>query len=190
MKLAVWIWTIVTLGENDLEQRVLHCNIYSGDKGQLEAGPGERVCEAESFTLCPFGRTISEQSYSPLFQNKFPMKYWLIYQLLLISHRHEFLHRTITSLTATLWAWTARCAGQAACNAEEHAVSHNILCLCANAELTAEDSLHAFQPANAPALCCQWKIPLQIPHTAKSYRGQIESQGKLTSYQHGTVKTQ
>ena len=41
------------------------------------------------------------------------------------------------------------------------------------------------QLANAPALCCQWKIPQQIHHIAESYGGHGESrQRQLTSYQH------
>lgn len=147
------------------------------------------LCEAGwltwVFTLCPFSHTVSEQTNNKkkLFQTNFSMKHLLTYQLLL-QVRILFILQLICWCFAVVFLFDntlfyhytlniyIQYIEQATCSVEEHAVNHNRFCSCANTDKTAAHSLHPPQLANAPALCCQRKIPLRIHHTAKSYGGQ------------------
>lgn len=100
----------------------------------------------------------------------------LLAQTFLLSQQFRFFFRWFSYLmtrspATMLRTYTVQYFGQATWHAEKHAVHHNRFCSCANTDEAAERSLHPPQVANAPALWCQWKIPLQIPHIAKSYGG-------------------
>lgn len=161
----------------------------------MEAGLGECVCEVDWLTwvstLCPFGHVLSEQtkSYSPLFQNKLSMKYLLTYHLLLILHRREFLNLTTTGLTG--YVLNTNCT---VCGASSmQSVTIDLAAVPTPNWLQRTACIHLNLLMHW-ALCCQWKIPLQIPSHCQELQGPDREprQPELTSYQHDmahTVKT-
>lgn len=68
------------------------------------------------------------------------MKYLLTYQLLLILHRQDY----------NRFDWLCSKHKLHGVRRKQHVVNHNRFGCCTNTELTAEDSLHPSQPANAP----------------------------------------
>lgn len=123
----------------------------------------------------------SRQKVIHRFQNKLSMKYLLTYQLLLILHRQEFLNLTTTGLTGYVLNTNCTVCG----TSSMQSVTIDLAAVPTPNWLQRTACIHLNLLMHW-ALCCQWKIPLQIPSHCQELQGPDREprQPELTSYQH------
>lgn len=179
-------------------------------KANLGAELCERVCLTEAewltwvFTLCPLPHTVWDQTNKNLLiQTKFTINELLTDLSVTVRLAQTFISWHLFWFTAVFLSnntqfWplcfeiqTLQSTGRAAREAGQYGELTTIdsAAVPSLTRLQSKACIHP-QLSNAPTLCCQWKIPLQIPHAAKSYREHREPrQHQLTSYQHTANST-